>query len=67
MNNEVMIVNKKNFIFTSDEETRDNLLKSGFSEIKSGGSFFVFVNNSTLKFDDSIDISKVGFTNKLVF
>ena len=60
-------MNNKNFIFTSDEETRDNLLKSGFSEIKSGESFFMFINDSTLKFDDSINISKVGFTNKLAF
>lgn len=60
-------MDKKNFIFTSDEETRQNLLKLGFTEIQSGGSFFMFINNSTLKFDDSVNISKVGCTNKLMF
>ena len=31
--------NNDNFIFTSDEETRNNLLRLGFSEIPSGNSF----------------------------
>ena len=56
----------KNFIFTSDWKTRNNLIKSGFTEISSGGSFFMFINNSTLKFDNSINMEKVGFTNKLM-
>jgi len=60
-------MDRKNFIFTSDEETRRNLIKTGFSEIESGVSFFMFINNSTLKFDDSINMDKVGFTNKLMF
>lgn len=57
----------ENFLFTCDKDTRNNLLKLGFTEIPSGGSFFVFINNSTLKFDDSINTSKVVFTNKLMF
>ena len=56
-----------NFIFTSSEETKNNLLKLGFSEIPSGNSFFIFINDSTLKFDDTISIDKIGFTNKLMF
>ena len=56
-----------NFIFTSNEETRNNLLKLGFSEIPSGSSFFIFINDSTLKFDDTIQVDKIGFTNKLIF
>ena len=55
------------FLFTCDKDTRNNLLKLGFTEIPSGGSFFMFINNSTLKFDDSINTSKVAFTNKLMF
>ena len=55
------------FIFTSDETTKNNLTKLGFSEIPSGGSFFIFFNDSTLKFDDTISIDKIGFTNKLMF
>lgn len=56
-----------NFIFTSSEETKNNLLKLGFSEITSGSSFFIFINDSTLKFDDTIQVDKIGFTNKLIF
>jgi hypothetical protein len=56
-----------NFIFTSSEETKNNLLKLGFSEIPSGSSFFIFINDSTLKFDDTIQVDKIGFTNKLIF
>lgn len=57
----------ENFLFTYDKDTRNNLLKLGFTEIPSGESFFMFINNSTLKFDDSINTSKVVFTNKLMF
>lgn len=61
-------MNKKlQFIYTSDEETRNNLVKLGFSEIPSGNSFFIFVNDSNLKFDDSVKSWKIGFTNKLTF
>lgn len=55
------------FIFTSDETTKNNLTKLGFSEIPSGDSFFIFINDSTLKFDDTIPVDKIGFTNKLMF
>lgn len=59
--------NNSQFIFTSDEETKNNLLKLGFSEIPSGNSFFIFINDSTLKFSDAIQTDKIGFTNKLMF
>ena len=54
------------FIFTSSKETKNNLVKLGFSEIPSGNSFFIFINDSTLNFDSSIDMTKIGFTNKLM-
>lgn len=59
--------NNSQFIFTSDEETKNNLLKLGFSEIPSGNSFFIFINDSTLKFNDAIQTGKIWFTNKLMF
>ena len=59
--------NTDQFLFTSDKEQKNNLVKLGFSESPSGGSFFIFINDSTLKFDDSISIDKIGFTNKLMF
>ena len=55
--------NNSQFLFTSDKEQKNNLVKLGFSEIPSGGSFFIFINDSTLKFDDSISIDIIGFTN----
>ena len=27
----------------------------------------IFINNATLKFDDTIPVDKIGFTNKLMF
>lgn len=60
-------MDEKKFVFTSDENTRKELLNLGFTEIQSGGSFFMFINNSTLKFDNSIKMDSVGFTNKLMF
>ena len=59
--------NGNKFIFAFDEETKNNLLRIGFSEIPSGDSFFIFINDSTIKFDDSINMKKIGFTNKLIF
>lgn len=59
--------NNSQFLFTSSEETKNNLLKLGFSEIPSVNSFFIFINDSTLKFDDTIQVDKIKFTNKLIF
>lgn len=58
-------LNSNQFITTSDEQQRQNLINLGFQEIPSGNSFFMFVNNSTLKFDDSVDVEKLNFTNML--
>ena len=58
-------LNSNQFITTSDKQQRQNLINLGFQEIPSGNSFFMFVNNSTLKFDDSVDVEKLNFTNKL--
>ena len=57
--------NNSQFITTSDKEQRENLINLGFQEIPSGSSFFMFINNSTLKFDNSVNIEKIQFTNKL--
>ena len=59
--------NTAQFLFTSDEVVKNNLVKLGFSEIPSGGSFFIFIIDSTLTFDDTIPIDKIGFTDKLMF
>ena len=58
-------LNSNQFITTSDKQQRQNLINLGFQEIPSGNSFFMFVNNSTLKFDDNVDMEKLRFTNML--
>ena len=57
--------NLNQFITTSDKQQRQNLINLGFQETPSGNSFFMFVNNSTLKFDDNVDMEKLRFTNML--
>ena len=58
-------LNSNQFITTSDKQQRQNLINLGFQEIPSGNSFFMFINNSTLKFDDIVDVEKLRFTNML--
>ena len=58
-------LNSNQFITTSDKQQRQNLINLGFQEIPSGNSFFMFINNSTLKFDDNVDMEKLRFTNML--
>ncbi len=53
------------FIKTLDKETSEQLTKLGFQKIADNGGNDVFINNSTLKFSDKIDISKITYTNIL--
>lgn len=56
----------KNFITTLDSNTATLLRKSGYTEIPSGSKgLFTFINDQKLKFDNSIDMNKVMFTNML--
>ena len=57
---------KHNFITTKDAPTATLLLKSGYIEIPSGSKgLFTFINDQKLKFDNSIDASKIKLTNML--
>ena len=57
---------KQNFITTLDSNTAILLRKSGYTEIPSGSKgLFAFINDQKLKFDNSIDTSKIKFTNML--
>ena len=58
-------LNSNQFITTSDKQQRQNLINLGFPELPSGNSFFMFINNSTLKFDDNVDMEKLRFTDML--
>lgn len=53
------------FIKTLDKKTSEQLTKIGFQKISDNGGNDVFINNSTLKFSDEIDISKITYTNIL--
>lgn len=43
---------KYNFIKTTDEETKSNLLRSGFKLVSQNGGMYVFLNDHSLVFDD---------------
>ena len=59
---------KEKFIVTFDSGTATALLKSGFTEVPSGnGNLHTFINDQRLKFDSSIDMRKIKFTNMLCF
>lgn len=59
---------KQNFIMTVDENTATALRKSGFREMKTGNkNIYTFLNNTTLKFSESVDINKIKYSNMLTF
>lgn len=56
---------KEKFIYTSDINTATALSKLGFIEIPNNDKAHTFINDKTLRFDDSIDMSKIKFSNIL--
>ena len=53
-------MNDKNLICTADENTASALRKSGFREMKTGNkNIYTFLNNTTLKFSEGVDINKI--------
>ena len=59
---------KQNFIKTSDSDVAILLLKSGFIKVENNEpNTYTFINYKSLKFDDTIDMSKITFTNKICF
>lgn len=53
----------KNFICTSDEETRKKLLAEGLIEVKNSNGVYTFLVNGKQNF--SVDDKKVAYSNKL--
>lgn len=53
------------FIRTSDEETKDSLLKSGFQMISQSGKQYVFLNDHSLTFENKKN--KIQYSNILTF
>ena len=59
---------KQNFIMTVEENTASALRKSGFKEMKTGNkNIYTFLNNTTLKFSEGVDINKIKYSNMLTF
>ena len=56
----------KNFIVTYDSDTATLLIRSGFTRVEnSNKNVYMFINDKALKFDNSIDLSKLKYTNML--
>lgn len=53
---------KYNFIRTSDEETKNKLIKENFKLVSQDGNMYTFINDHSLTFDDR---SKIQYTNIL--
>ena len=55
--------NSKQFICTTDEETRKKLLAEGLIEVKNSNGTYTFVTNGKCNF--AVDETKITYTNKL--
>lgn len=57
---------KKNFIITQDKSVSNILIAYGFRLLSNICGVYTFVNDTNKKFNfDSIDTTKIHFTNKL--
>ena len=54
---------KYNFIKTSCEETKENLLKEGFKLVSQDGNVYTFLNDNALTFEDKNN--KIQYSNML--
>lgn len=55
---------RKNFITTTSEETANELKKCGFKLVQEGGGKWMFLNDSTINFDEN-NSKKVVYTDIL--
>lgn len=55
---------KQNFIKTSDANTAEMLRNDHFTELPKQGDFFVFINDSTMKFSKQTE-KQIIFTNTM--
>ncbi len=56
---------KQNFIKVKDQETIELLRNLGFQQIDEQNGSVTFINDTSLKFSNEIDISKLQYTNML--
>lgn len=56
------------FLITADVTTASALIKCGFQKMETGNkNIYTFLNNTSIKFSESVDINKVKPTNILTF
>ena len=56
---------KFNFIITTDEHTANLLIKDGFQKVDSLNNIYTFINSDKIQFSDSINKTKIKYSNKL--
>jgi hypothetical protein len=57
---------KKNFIKTTDKETADTLISSGFQLVSQNDGIYVFLNQLPQNFNfDEVNQKKMAYTNTL--
>lgn len=54
------------FIRTSDQDTANKLISSGFKLIQQNGQLYTFENSPNKCFSDDIDETKIARSNKLI-
>ena len=55
---------KQLFIRTKDENTKDTLLKCGFTFLNKEGDYYIFINDGKINFSEDVQ-KEVFYTNKL--
>ena len=56
------------FLITADATTASALVKCGFQKMEtSNKNIYTFLNNTTLKFSEGVDINKIKYSNMLTF
>lgn len=58
---------KKNFIITHDSKVAERLREILNEVVSSNTDIFTFVNDTTVKFSNDIDMSKIRYSNKLFY
>ena len=54
-----------NFIRTQDIKVSNILKNLGFKLVDSNNGFYTFVNDSTIRFSNDVDTTKIHYTNML--
>ena len=58
---------KKNFIITHDLKVAEQLRKILNEVVSNNTNIFTFVNDTTVKFSNDIDMSKIRYSDKLFY